>query len=124
MRRPIALLPLVLVILAGCGTDMENETYVAVILAKTSYMLEEGLSADEALDRAAADNGVTTDEVLRFEDSLANDPERLAAVVELIMNESEELRQQFAELYSQALPVVEPGEPSLDVEPVPTEESP
>jgi len=122
MRRPIALLPLALLLFAGCGTDMENETYVAVIVAKTSYMLEEGLSAEDALEKAAADNGVTPDEVSRFEDSLANDPERLAAVVELIMNESEELRQKFAELYSQALPTVEP--PAGEAPAEPSEESP
>jgi|GEM_PF-5101911 len=124
MRTPLLFLPLLLLLLAGCGSDMDDETYVAVILAKTSYMLEDELPVDEALAKAAADNGVTPDDVYRFEDSLANDPERLAAVVEMIMNRSGELREKFAELYSQALPENAPAEePTVPVEPLPPVET-
>jgi hypothetical protein len=120
MRTPLFLLPLLALLLAGCGSDMDDETYVAVILAKTAYMLEDELPVDEALAKAAADNGVTPDDVYKFEDSLANDPEHLSAVVEMIMNRSGELREQFAELYSQALPETPtPAEPSPSVEPTP-----
>lgn len=114
MRRSFVILPLLLVVLAGCGSDMDNETYVGIILAKTSYMLEDELPVNEALERAAADYGATSDEVLRFEESLANDPERLGIIVEMIMNESEELRERFAELYSQALPEVTPAEEPIE----------
>jgi hypothetical protein len=130
MRVLIVFLPLLL-LLAGCGSDMDDETYVAVILAKTTYMLEDELPVDEALAKAAADNGVTPDDVYKFEDTLANDPEHLAAVVEMIMNRSEDLREKFAELYSQALPEppppmepAPPVEPALPVEPTPSEETP
>jgi hypothetical protein len=131
MRTPLVLLPLLLLFLAGCGSDMDDETYVTVILAKTNYMLEDELPVDEALAKAAADNGVTPDDVYEFEDSLANDPEHLATVVEMIMNRSGELREKFAELYSQALPEnapaeepAAPGETAPTVEPTPSEETP
>ncbi|MCX7022645.1 MAG: hypothetical protein NTW26_10320 [bacterium] len=131
MRIPIVLLPLLLVLLAGCGSDMDDETYVAVILAKTTYMLEDELPVDEALAKAATDNGVTPEDVYKFEDSLSNDPEHLASVVEMIMNRSGELREKFAELYSQALPEaapavepVAPVEPAPPIEPTPSEETP
>jgi hypothetical protein len=131
MRTPFVLLPLLMLLLAGCGSDMDDETYVAVILAKTTYMLEDELPVDEALAKAAADNGVTPDDVYKFEDTLANDPEHLSAVVEMIMNRSGELREKFAELYSQALPETPPPveptplvEPTSPVEPTPSEETP
>jgi hypothetical protein len=110
MRRPLLALLLLPALFAGCGSVMDDETYVDIILAKTSYMLEEELPVDEALERAAADFGATPEEVYEFEESLANDPERLSTVVEMIMNRSGELREKFAELYSQALPEVVPPE--------------
>jgi|GEM_PF-6548747 len=114
-----------LVLLTGCGSGISDETYVEIILEKTSYMLDDGLIAEAALEKAAANHQVEVDDVLDFEQGLANDPERLANIAERIMEESTEMREAFISYYSQALPeaevaedakvVVPTGEPAAEV---------
>ncbi len=96
-----------LVLLTGCGSGISDETYIAIIMDKTSYMLDDGLIAEVALEKAAENHQVEVDDVLDFEQSLANDPERLANIAERIMEESTEMREAFISYYSQALPEVE-----------------
>lgn len=105
------------VLLTGCGSSLDDEGYVEIILAKTDYMLEEGLTAEEALTRAAEDNGTTAEDVRDFEEELANDPERLADIAERIMEESAPLRERYIEAYRQTL---DEAPPSAEDEPSPT----
>ncbi|MBD3372825.1 MAG: hypothetical protein GF403_08925 [Candidatus Coatesbacteria bacterium] len=105
------------VLLSGCGSSLDDEGYVEIILAKTDYMLEEGLTAEEALTRAAEDNGTTAEDVRDFEEELANDPERLADIAERIMEESAPLRERYIEAYRQTL---DEAPPSVEDEPSPT----
>jgi hypothetical protein len=105
------------VLLTGCGSSLDDEGYIEIILAKTDYMLEEGLTAEEALIRAAEDNGTTAEDVRDFEEELANDPERLADIAERIMEESAPLRERYIEVYRQTL---DEAPPPLEDEPTPT----
>jgi len=118
----VALTLTCLLLLTGCGSRISDETYVEIILEKTSYMLDDGLIAEVALEKAAANHQVEVDDVLDFEQGLANDPERLANIAERIMEESTEMREAFISYYSQALPEAEPTEEAGVV--VPTDAPP
>ncbi|MCD4733351.1 hypothetical protein K8R78_03840 [bacterium] len=106
----VALILTGLLLLTGCGSGISDEAYVEIILEKTSYMLDDGLTAEVALEKAAANHQVEVDDVLDFEQGLANDPERLANIAERIMEESTEMREAFISYYSQALPEAEVAE--------------
>jgi hypothetical protein len=97
-----------LLLVAGCGSSLDDETYIELVIDKTNYMIDENLTAQAALEKAAADHQTTPDEVADFEQELANEPDRVAEIAERIMEESTPLLEHYIETYRQALPETAP----------------
>jgi len=84
---------LVLAVLAlgGCGKAVDDDLFVKVSIDQLRIMFDEGLTPDEALERAAVSNDTTVEDFRAYQTELEGDPDHLRAVQDRINRETEEL---------------------------------
>ncbi|HUT99579.1 MAG TPA: hypothetical protein VM054_10970 [bacterium] len=87
------LLALILAVLAlgGCAKAVDDDLFVEVSIDQLRIMFDEGLTPEEALERAAADNDTTIEDFQAYQAELEGDPDHLRAVQDRINRETEEL---------------------------------
>jgi uncharacterized protein (DUF2344 family) len=88
-------LPIVLVLaalaLGGCGKAVDDDLFVKVSIDQLRIMFDEGLTPDEALERAAESNDTTVEDIQAYQAVLESDPDHLRAVQDRINRGTEEL---------------------------------
>jgi len=77
--------------LGGCGKAVDDDLFVAVSIDQLRIMFDEGLTADEALGRAAEKNDTSVEDIQAYQTELEGDPDHLRAVQDRINRETEEL---------------------------------
>jgi hypothetical protein len=63
------------VLLVGCAEELDEDTYVQVMIDQTELMFSEALDPEAALERAAEDNDTSLEAVEDFRAELEKDPD-------------------------------------------------
>jgi hypothetical protein len=90
-RSLIFALILTALALGGCSKAVDDDLFVAVSIDQLRIMFDDGLTSDEALERAAEKNDTTVEDIQAYQTELEGDPDHLRAVQDRINRETEEL---------------------------------
>ncbi|OGD71813.1 MAG: hypothetical protein A2Y64_03685 [Candidatus Coatesbacteria bacterium RBG_13_66_14] len=90
-RRLFFTLILAALTLGGCARVVDDDLFVKVSIDQLRIMFDEGLTPDEALERAAESNDTTVEDFRAYQAELEGDPDHLRAVQDRINRETEEL---------------------------------
>jgi hypothetical protein len=90
-RSLIFALILAALMLGGCAKAVDDDLFVAVSIDQLRIMFDEGLTPEEALERAAESNDTTVEDIQAYQTGLEGDPDHLRAVQDRINRETEEL---------------------------------
>ncbi|MCX7022644.1 MAG: hypothetical protein NTW26_10315 [bacterium] len=77
--------------LGGCAKTVDDDLFVKISIDQLRIMFDDGLSAEDALERAAESNDTTLEDVQTYQVELEGDPDHLRAVQDRINRETEEL---------------------------------